>query len=112
MIIIIEGIDRVGKTTLAKIFARAINCQNPDDGNPCNECDICKGTGAKPGTSPQTCTKCGGKGQVVFTQQSFLGTIRNVQTCPECNGSGKTVKENRILFALSARYFKVLKKKA
>ena len=56
-------------------------------------CKTCKGTGAKPGTSPETCTKCGGKGQVVFTQQSFFGTVRNVQACPECQGTGKVIKE-------------------
>ncbi len=58
-----------------------------------DECTTCHGTGAKPGTSPETCTKCGGKGQVVFTQQSFFGTVRNVQSCPECNGTGKVIKE-------------------
>ena len=58
-----------------------------------DECKTCHGTGAKPGTNPETCTKCGGKGQVVFTQQSFFGTVRNVQTCPECNGTGKVIKE-------------------
>ena len=42
------------------------------------ECKTCHGSGAKPGTAPVTCTKCGGKGQVVFTQQSFFGTVRNV----------------------------------
>ncbi len=57
-----------------------------------DECKSCHGTGAKPGTSPETCQKCGGKGQVVFTQQSFFGTVRNVQTCPECNGTGKVIK--------------------
>lgn len=56
-------------------------------------CDTCNGTGAKPGTSPVTCTKCGGKGQVVYTQQSFFGTMQNVQTCPDCRGTGKIVKE-------------------
>lgn len=56
-------------------------------------CSTCNGTGAKPGTTPQTCTKCGGKGQVVFTQQSLFGVVRNVQTCPDCKGSGKVVKE-------------------
>lgn len=57
------------------------------------ECKTCHGTGAKPGTSPETCSKCGGKGQVVFTQQSFFGTVRNVQTCPDCGGSGKIIKD-------------------
>ena len=58
-----------------------------------DECTTCHGTGAKPGTSPETCPKCGGKGQIVYTQQSLFGTVRNVQTCPDCNGSGKIVKE-------------------
>lgn len=56
-------------------------------------CPTCKGTGAKPGTTPQMCPKCGGKGQVVFTQQSLFGTVRNVQTCPECGGTGKIIKD-------------------
>ncbi|MBQ2803245.1 MAG: molecular chaperone DnaJ [Lachnospiraceae bacterium] len=58
-----------------------------------DDCKTCKGTGAKEGTSPVTCTKCGGKGQVVYTQQSLFGMVRNVQTCPECNGKGKMIKD-------------------
>lgn len=57
------------------------------------ECTTCHGTGAKPGTSTETCKKCGGKGQVVYTQQSLFGMVRNVQTCPDCNGSGKVIKD-------------------
>ncbi len=56
-------------------------------------CPTCHGTGAKPGTSKTTCPKCGGKGQVVFTQQSFFGTVRNVQTCPDCGGTGQIIKD-------------------
>ncbi|MBO5484197.1 MAG: molecular chaperone DnaJ [Lachnospiraceae bacterium] len=58
-----------------------------------DECSSCHGSGAKSGTSPQTCSKCGGKGQVVFTQQSLFGVVRNVQTCPDCRGTGKIIKE-------------------
>ena len=59
-----------------------------------DECTTCHGTGAKPGTSPETCPKCGGKGQVVFTQQNFFGgMVRNVQTCPDCRGTGKIIKD-------------------
>ncbi|MGN0369165.1 MAG: molecular chaperone DnaJ [Butyrivibrio sp.] len=56
-------------------------------------CQTCNGTGAKPGSSPSTCGKCGGKGQVVYTQQSLFGMVRNVQTCPDCNGKGKIIKD-------------------
>lgn len=58
-----------------------------------DECSSCHGTGAKSGTEPVTCPKCNGEGQVVFTQQSMFGMVRNVQTCPECHGTGKIIKE-------------------
>ena len=51
------------------------------------------GTGAKPGTSPVTCPRCNGEGQIVYTQQSMFGMVRNVQTCPDCHGTGKIIKE-------------------
>ena len=58
-----------------------------------DECGSCHGTGAKPGTSPVTCPTCGGKGQVVYTQQSMFGMVQNVRPCPDCNGTGKIIKE-------------------
>lgn len=58
-----------------------------------DECDTCHGTGAKPGTSKVTCGKCGGKGKIVMTQQSFFGTVQNVTTCPDCHGTGQIIKE-------------------
>jgi molecular chaperone DnaJ len=57
-----------------------------------DECDVCKGTGSQPGHQPETCGKCAGKGQVVFTQQSLFGMARTVSTCPDCGGSGKIIK--------------------
>ena len=58
-----------------------------------DECTTCHGTGAKPGTSPETCSKCGGKGKVVYSQQSLFGMMQNVQTCPDCGGTGKVIRE-------------------
>lgn len=57
------------------------------------ECTTCHGTGAKPGTSPETCSKCGGSGQEVVTSQSIFGMVRNVRTCSVCQGKGKTIKD-------------------
>ena len=37
------GQHGTGKTTIAKIFSRAVNCEHPVNGNPCNECPTCKG---------------------------------------------------------------------
>lgn len=51
------------------------------------ECETCHGSGAKPGTSPTTCTTCGGHGQV-RVQQGFFSIQ---QTCPRCHGTGKMV---------------------
>ncbi|MCJ7835547.1 molecular chaperone DnaJ [Cuneatibacter sp. NSJ-177] len=58
-----------------------------------DECTHCHGTGAKEGTTPQTCPKCSGTGQVVYTQQSMFGMVRNVQTCPDCGGKGTIIKD-------------------
>ena len=58
-----------------------------------DECTTCHGTGAKAGTSPVTCPKCNGEGQIVYTQQSMFGMVRNVQVCPDCHGSGKIIKD-------------------
>ena len=51
------------------------------------ECATCKGSGAKPGTQPQTCTTCRGAGQVRVSQ----GPFSIAQTCPRCHGTGKMI---------------------
>ena len=53
------------------------------------ECDICHGSGAKPGTSVSTCSTCGGSGTIHVRQAIF----QLQQTCPTCHGSGKQIKD-------------------
>ena len=82
------------RTSVRITFEEAVfGCEKELDLNLKDECPTCHGTGAKPGTTPETCPKCGGKGQIVYTQQSLFGTMQNVQTCPDCHGTGKIVKE-------------------
>ncbi|MEY8336748.1 molecular chaperone DnaJ [Lachnospiraceae bacterium 62-35] len=82
------------RTSVRVTFEEAVfGCEKEIEINYKEECEDCHGTGAKPGTSPQTCSKCNGKGKIMYTQQSFFGTVQNVQTCPECGGSGKVIKE-------------------
>ncbi|MBC7755949.1 MAG: molecular chaperone DnaJ [Bdellovibrio sp.] len=52
-------------------------------------CETCKGSGARPGTQPVTCTTCAGHGQVRM-QQGFFSVQ---QSCPKCHGNGKMVKD-------------------
>ncbi len=58
-----------------------------------DKCDNCNGTGAKPGTHPQTCPTCGGSGQERVIQQTMLGSMTTVIECRTCHGEGKIVKE-------------------
>ena len=61
---------------------------------PRNEpCAACSGTGAKNGTAFKSCQKCGGKGQVRFTQETMFGRTVRVGACPDCNGRGKIVTD-------------------
>jgi len=52
------------------------------------QCKTCEGSGAQPGTEPETCTTCGGVGQVRM-QQGFFSVQ---QTCPACRGKGKVIR--------------------
>ena len=81
------------KTSVRVKFDEAVfGCQKELELPLKDECAVCHGTGSQPGHKPEMCMKCNGKGQVVYTQQSLFGVVRNVQTCPECSGTGKVIK--------------------
>ncbi len=56
-------------------------------------CDLCKGSGAKLGTTLDTCTTCNGSGKIHETRNSILGQFSSVRACNVCDGTGKIPKE-------------------
>ena len=54
-------------------------------------CDICNGSGAKPGTFPKTCPTCHGSRQVKRTQNTPFGRFMTTSTCGTCQGNGKVI---------------------
>jgi molecular chaperone DnaJ len=56
-------------------------------------CKVCKGTGAKAGTSRKTCPRCQGSGQIRQVQRSIFGQLINVTTCDRCHGEGTIVED-------------------
>jgi len=55
------------------------------------KCEICKGTGASPGTKPKTCEKCGGSGNVQNVQRNRFSMFVRVTPCPTCRGKGMII---------------------
>ncbi len=82
------------RTSIRITFEEAVfGCKKDIELNVKDVCNTCNGSGAKAGTSPETCGKCHGTGSIVYTQQSFMGVIQNQKVCPDCHGSGKIIKE-------------------
>ncbi|MDR3239692.1 MAG: molecular chaperone DnaJ [Clostridiales bacterium] len=67
---------------------RDVNLQSTES------CDKCHGSGAKPGTFPETCKNCGGSGQERIQQQSIFGSMTTVRPCGVCHGEGKIIRES------------------
>lgn len=56
-------------------------------------CEICAGTGAKMGSKMRICSTCGGRGQVMRTEQTPFGLFSQVSVCPNCGGDGEVISE-------------------
>ena len=67
----------------------ADGCNKSFDFYRTENCDVCHGNGAKPGTSPVTCPTCKGSGQI----RQSTGWMNVMRTCPTCRGAGKTVTD-------------------
>ncbi|MGC5328458.1 molecular chaperone DnaJ [Brevibacillus sp. SYSU BS000544] len=71
------------------VFGKETDIEIPREAN----CDTCHGSGAKPGTTPETCKTCNGSGQQEVVANTPFGRIVNRRACQTCDGRGKVVKE-------------------
>ncbi|MFY9331002.1 MAG: molecular chaperone DnaJ [Candidatus Nanopelagicales bacterium] len=55
------------------------------------QCDACSGAGTAPGTEPETCPMCKGRGEIQQVQRSFLGQVMTARACPQCQGFGYNI---------------------
>ena len=56
-------------------------------------CNTCHGNGAKPGTSVEKCSVCGGTGKIRQVQTTILGQMQTTRTCSNCHGTGEVIRE-------------------
>lgn len=56
-------------------------------------CSVCAGSGAAAGSAPVRCEVCGGRGEIMHSQRSFLGEIRTSRPCPTCRGFGTVIPD-------------------
>ena len=71
----------------------AFGCKKEVSFNRIEKCPDCSGSGAKKGTSPQTCTVCGGSGTVRTQTRTPLGIMQSTHACDACRGTGKVIKD-------------------
>jgi len=81
----------IHKTIEITFEEAAFGCKKTLNIEKMETCKTCNGTGAKPGTNPKTCSRCGGSGQVTTQTRTPLGYIRNVTACPDCGGTGQVI---------------------
>ncbi|KQL53497.1 molecular chaperone DnaJ [Heyndrickxia shackletonii] len=87
-----QGADLQYTMTLSfedAVFGKETEIEIPRE----EECDTCHGSGAKPGTKPETCPHCHGSGQLNTEQNTPFGKIVNRRVCNYCNGTGQLIKD-------------------
>ena len=69
----------------------AFGCEKEVNLERVEQCPDCKGSGAAPGTEPETCPNCGGSGTVQQRRQTPMGVFATTGPCPRCSGKGKII---------------------
>ena len=90
-----QRVPQKGKSVYNKLilsFEEAVfGCKKEVEMQRIEACPLCHGSRSQPGTSPETCPECGGRGQVRRVQQSIFGRFAHVTTCPRCRGDGTII---------------------
>lgn len=84
--------DDILQRVIVSFEESAFGCKKNVEFNRIEECPECAATGAAKGTSPETCSACGGTGQVRRTQRTPLGMMQTTGQCEACRGRGKIIK--------------------
>ena len=69
----------------------AFGCEKEVSLERVEQCPDCKGSGAAPGTTPETCSNCGGSGTVQQRRQTPMGVFATTGPCPKCGGKGQII---------------------
>ena len=80
---------RMNITFEEAVFGKQTEVEIPKE----ESCHTCDGSGAKPGTSPKTCSTCNGAGQVNQAVETPFGRMVNRRTCSTCRGTGKIITD-------------------
>lgn len=82
----VETVCSISFEEAAKGCTKKISFQRIDN------CDECNGSGAKKGTSPKTCSACGGSGQVKINSRTPFGVVQTTRPCDACSGRGRIIE--------------------
>jgi len=84
--------DDIGTRLTISFEEAAFGCKKDVKFYRTEKCSACSGTGAAAGSSPVTCSKCGGSGQIKVQQRTPFGMMSSSRTCDSCGGSGQIIK--------------------
>lgn len=85
--------ESIRKSVMLSFEEAAFGCDKKITIDRVENCKECNGTGAEPGSSPETCPTCNGSGQVRTTQRTAFGTFASTSPCSKCHGTGKVIKK-------------------
>ena len=85
--------ERIRAELIITFEEAAFGCEKEVSVMRVEECDECKGTGCKEGTTAEKCVECNGRGTVTAQQRTPFGVMQSTAECPKCSGRGKIIHQ-------------------